>query len=290
VLKIRVNPSFFTLRLLLGLGVCAALTVSASAGRVNFDDLAGQLATELAKANVKSVAVADFLSSDGQKSDLGWYLARKLSHDLLARADSFRTLDRAELADTKISADDLASPDLLNRIHILWGVLSIVTGVVETSSDRYLVTVTLRKATDGTVIATGSQKLPHSRILDLLSPEGAEAGAANPVGANVMGVGLPACTYCPIPQYSDGARKAGIQSAIVVLMVTVSIKGTAEKISVVKSPGYGLAEQAIESVSEWKFRPASGKDGVPVAVAAPVEVSFHLFENGKEITRGGVMG
>jgi hypothetical protein len=68
-------------------------------------------------------------------------------------------------------------------------------------------------------------------------------------------------------------------------MVTVSINGIVEKISVVKNPGYGLAEQAIESVTWWRFRPASGKDGTPVSVAVPVEVSFHLFENRKEITR-----
>lgn len=99
-----------------------------------------------------------------------------------------------------------------------------------------------------------------------------------------------ACTYCPIPPYSDGARKMGISPATVVLMVTVSINGIDEEICVVKNPGYGLAEQAIESVSEWRFRPASGKDGKPVSAAVPVEVSSHLFENGKEITRAKVMG
>jgi hypothetical protein len=87
----------------------------------------------------------------------------------------------------KLSADDLASPDLLNRIHILWGVESIVTGVVQIASDHYLVTVALRKAASGAVIATASQKLPYVRILDLLNPEGAVARAAAPRSVQMLG-------------------------------------------------------------------------------------------------------
>jgi hypothetical protein len=62
----------------------------------------GGLRRNSKKANVKSVGVADLPASDAQKSDLGWYLASRLSHDLLVKADNFRLLDRAELADTKI--------------------------------------------------------------------------------------------------------------------------------------------------------------------------------------------
>ena len=270
----RLDSGWFPLRVMLAFVVCAMLAGSAIAQHPSFDDLAERLATEITKANAKSVAVADFLGTNGQKLDLGWYLASKLSDDLLAKAKNFRILDRAELTDTRITADDLISADSLKRIAALWGVQTIVTGVVEISADQYLVTVTLRRAEDAVVVATASQMLPHSRILDLLSPAGAEVEATKPVGAGVMGVGVPVCTYCPIPGYSDEARKARIQSATVVLMVTISTKGSAEKISVMKSPGYGLAEKAIENVSDWRFRPAPGKDGTPVPVAVPIEVTF----------------
>lgn len=270
----RLDSGWSPLRVVLGFFFCAVWTGSALAQHLSFDELAERLASEITKADAKSVAVVDFLSASGQKSDLGWYLASKLSDDLLAKAKNFRILDRAELTDTKISAEDVASPESLRRIGSTWGVETIVTGVVEISADQYLVAVTLRRAADGGLIATASQVLPHLRILDLLSPAGADLGGAKPVGAGVMGVGVPSCAYCPVPGYSDEARKARIQSATVVLMVTISAKGTAEKISVMKSPGYGLAEKAIETVSDWKFRPAPGKDGAPVSVAVPVEVAF----------------
>jgi TonB family protein len=270
----RLESGWSSLRVVLGLVVCAMLTAPISAQHLSLDDLAERLASQITKADVKSVAVVDFLGTNGQKSDLGWYLASKLSDDLLGKAKNFRILDRAELTDTRINAEDAASAESLKRIGGTWGVETIVTGVVEISADQYLVTVTLRKTADGAVIATASQVLQHSRVLDLLSPAGAEVGAADPLRAGVMGVGVPACTYCPVPGYSDQARKARIQSATVVLMVTISAKGSAEKISVLKSPGYGLAEKAIETVSDWKFRPAPGKDGAPVPVAVPIEVSF----------------
>ena len=63
---------------------------------------------------------------------------------------------------------------------------------------------------------------------------------------------------------------------IVVLMVVITLDGRATNIQVVKSPGLGLDEKAIEAVKNWKFEPAM-KDGKPVAVQINVEVSFRLY-------------
>jgi len=38
--------------------------------------------------------------------------------------------------------------------------------------------------------------------------------------------------------------------------------------------GYGLDEEAIKAVQKWKFVPATN-NGVPVAVAVNLEVTFH---------------
>jgi hypothetical protein len=46
---------------------------------------------------------------------------------------------------------------------------------------------------------------------------------------------------------------------------------------VVKDPGNGLGLQAVESVRKWKFKPAAGPDGRPVAVTCPIEVTFRFF-------------
>lgn len=83
----------------------------------------------------------------------------------------------------------------------------------------------------------------------------------------------PVVTHAPDPKCSKDADKARIH-ATVALTVVVGTDGLAHDIAVVKSVGFGLAEQTIEGVREWKFKPgkASGK---PAAVQIRVEVEFH---------------
>jgi TonB family protein len=95
--------------------------------------------------------------------------------------------------------------------------------------------------------------------------------------AGVNGVGIPSCIYCPIPQYTDKARAAKLSGSVVVQAV-VTADGRAENISIVKGHelGLGLDENAIRAVAEWRFKPALGPDGKPVAVLVPVEVTFRI--------------
>jgi protein TonB len=46
---------------------------------------------------------------------------------------------------------------------------------------------------------------------------------------------------------------------------------------VVKGPGLGLEEKAVEAVKQWRFKPALGPSGKPVAVVVPIEVTFRLL-------------
>ena len=64
---------------------------------------------------------------------------------------------------------------------------------------------------------------------------GVLAGIARPGAA---GVTVPACVYCPNPNYTDAARAAKF-SGSVVLQVVVTADGRAENISVARKAGYG---------------------------------------------------
>jgi len=90
------------------------------------------------------------------------------------------------------------------------------------------------------------------------------------------GVGYPSCLYCPEPQYSEDARKAKFQG-IVVLSVIIQPDGHATNIQVVKGAGLGLDEKAIDAVRTWRFKPAVGPNGTPVATITPIEVNFRLL-------------
>ncbi len=90
------------------------------------------------------------------------------------------------------------------------------------------------------------------------------------------GVGYPSCLYCPEPQYSEDARKAKYQGTVV-LEVIIHPDGHATNIRIVKGPGLGLEEKAVEAVRTWRFKPARGPDGKPVATLTPIEVTFRLL-------------
>jgi protein TonB len=94
--------------------------------------------------------------------------------------------------------------------------------------------------------------------------------------AGTGGVGYPSCLYCPEPQYSEDARKAKWQGTVV-LNVVITPDGRATNIQIVKGPGLGLEDKAIEAVRNWRFKPALGPDGKAVATLTPIEVTFRLL-------------
>lgn len=94
--------------------------------------------------------------------------------------------------------------------------------------------------------------------------------------AGVNGVGQPQCIYCPPPEFSEEARKAKYQG-VVLLEVTITADGRVIDPVVVKGPGLGLDEKAIEGVKKWKMRAALGPGGKPVTCRAPIEVTFRLY-------------
>jgi len=109
---------------------------------------------------------------------------------------------------------------------------------------------------------------------------GSPAGTAGPLPAGIAragvgGVTQPRCTYCPNPSYSEEARAARVQGSVI-LSVVVGSTGQVEKAVALRGPGHGLEQQAIEAIQGWRFTPAAGPDGKPVACIVNIEVTFRL--------------
>jgi TonB family protein len=101
----------------------------------------------------------------------------------------------------------------------------------------------------------------------------APASGAYRVGG---GVTAPQLLYKKEPEYTEAARKAKL-AGTVLLYIEVEPDGTAgPNIRVVRGLDPGLDEQAVAAIRQWKFRPGQ-KDGMPVTVAATVEVNFRLL-------------
>jgi len=78
------------------------------------------------------------------------------------------------------------------------------------------------------------------------------------------------------PEYTTEARKARIQGTVTMEVVVLE-DGTVGDVKITESldQKYGLDEQAVKAVQEWRFKPGT-KDHKPVAVRVSIEMSFTL--------------
>ncbi len=90
------------------------------------------------------------------------------------------------------------------------------------------------------------------------------------------GMSAPVLVHKVEPRYTEEARGAGIQGTVL-LQVEIEPTGkvSTEHIRVSRSLGYGLDEQAIECVRQWRFKPAL-RNGYAVPAKAGIEVNFRL--------------
>ena len=111
-------------------------------------------------------------------------------------------------------------------------------------------------------------------LIQIASPSD-RPGASGPVfRVGEEDVKAPSILYRVEPTYSNEGNKAKIQG-VVVLSAIVRKDGGIEIVKVARGLGYGLDENAIAALKQWKFRPGT-KNGVPVDVALNVEVNFSL--------------
>ena len=88
------------------------------------------------------------------------------------------------------------------------------------------------------------------------------------------GVTAPTIASKVDPEYTEAARKEKIQGTVV-LEVVINEEGVPKVTRVVRTLGYGLDENAVKALEQWRFRPGT-KDGQPVKVGLNVEVNFNL--------------
>jgi TonB family protein len=120
----------------------------------------------------------------------------------------------------------------------------------------------------------------YPRIINRIMPTGRLNGgfAQSPLGNRFPPPAYdkpPVATYTPAAQYSEQARAAKL-NGIVIVSVLVTEEGIPIDPQVVRSAGMGLDEKAIESVLQYRFKPAM-KDGAPVEARIAVEVNFRLY-------------
>jgi protein TonB len=97
---------------------------------------------------------------------------------------------------------------------------------------------------------------------------------AKPHRACEEGVTPPKVLYKTEPGYTEAARNAKIEGAVV-LSMEIDTDGLAQNVRVIQGLDGGLDQSAMAAVSQWRFKPGE-KDNKPVVVEARIEVNFRL--------------
>ena len=93
--------------------------------------------------------------------------------------------------------------------------------------------------------------------------------------ASIGGISSPICEFCPAPEYTYVAKAKKLQG-VVIAQVLVNVSGGAGNVKIVRTPNPALANAAMRTVRNWRFKPARNSQGEPVPVIVDVAVSFRL--------------
>lgn len=266
-----------------------------AAYRAGLHALAGRILKRADKAkchpNHCAILVANFTGHSGFTSRLGIQLADAFSAELVAQGSGIQIIDRSRLRDY-LERERIPYKLLKDREAASWlatqlSANAVLMGTIEQLGDRWNLLVELLNASNAKI---GLQEATDISIADpqgsldgiepfekerSISTRATTHGSAE-ARAGVNGNGVPQCIYCPPPLYTNEARNAKFQGDVV-LEVTVEPNGRADDIHILRGIPFGMNEQAIKSVSQWKFKPATGEEGKLVPVLVPIEVTFRLY-------------
>jgi TonB family protein len=266
-------------------------------GEGQLDSLAVHAAQKIREANLEErepkVLVIDFFrSSPGHSSRLGTLLADRFSESLTAYSARLNILDRKILKDylttNWTTLEDLRSPDLCLQIGHQMGATGVILGTLYEENGQISLTVHLEGFGPAAKEADIFQETDERARFPVTEEMHAMLFASGPnyarkaddipeepgVFKSGLEAGVPSCTSCPMPDFSDAAH-AGKFHGTVLLSIVVTAEGRATSIYVLKGAPFGLTTKAIEAVQYWRFEPGL-KDGNPVPVRVQVETTFHL--------------
>jgi TonB family protein len=269
---------------LFALFVCASVhaqTSSPPSIDPDFSQIAARIADPLQKSHVTKVIFADLKGPNGETHPAGRWLADQLANACQENFPDLAVIIRPADEAAALAADgsDFRSnpPRSLEDWARRMGASVFVSGTFAKLPEGIGITLTATTAAERPQqIAQLSGLLPMTEAISSLSAQPLPVFRGGIPRAGLAGNTVPTCVYCPSPKYAKEAKAAKYEGSVV-LQATISEDGRAINISIVKDPGKGLGEKAVEAVRRWKFRPAVGPDGRPTAVICPIEVRFHLY-------------
>jgi TonB family protein len=240
------------------------------------DALADKLAASLSRAKLTTVLVFDFVGPDGMDA-LGQKLAADFRASMAKSGQDLQVEDYSLLLGL-LKKNELVLANLHDTATARWivgqtevdvwvyGTLSNGIGGLKLTLDAYPVKPSERYFEFATSI-------PFTDDLKALIGEEQKDEFSSLPRAGQGGYSHPACIYCPYIRYTDEAVRQKF-SGTVVLELTVDPDGHAKDIRVKVGLPFGLTQRSVETVKEWRLKPATAPDGKPAAVRERVKLRF----------------
>ena len=285
--RFAMNPPIF-MKLLLALVFSAALAATGTAQDHSSPNPTGTLtpetvkvhkldenltAPELIPRDYSPVLVTDCQHPESVKEELKY---------IVDSAGNVHNIQAPEDADADMT---LLLFQYMRTVHFKpaqWNGLPVAVGLADTISfhacyiektdeaGRAVHRVKLTTAPDHRFASWGHA--PAEVTLFNVGPDGQEGIEHTGRGT---GVTPPMPVHTADPQFSEYARRNKIQGTVV-LQFIVDSNGLPQNVEVVKPIGYGLDQNAVESVRQYRFKPAM-KNGRPVPAYLTVVVNFRLY-------------
>jgi TonB family protein len=251
-------------------------------------ELANRVAANISKLTAKrKILVLDFSGPEKLWLPFSAWLADQFSAGLVHAGEPLEIIPRSQLADA-MAERHLAAKETLDdknaeSLAQLLGADAIVKGSFVAFGDRLIVDVAyLTTAANSWASAPPTQTV-HSKIevvpeiaahLDV--PFNSLRPKDGIYRAWEAGIGSPVCVRCPrvpYPRAASGRRVEGV----ITLDTIITANGDVAKVRIIKSVDPALDEAAVDTVRNWKFKPATDPDGKAVPVRQMIEVTFHLY-------------
>jgi TonB family protein len=178
--------------------------------------------------------------------------------DLEARIASLVTLSRNRRACSHRTA--IATAALTALLGLPLGALA----APEVVAYVQVRTANLPRALMAAVSAASSDPATAVRTVRLAPPESDVSGTIAPEVVE----------YTTPPLYSDEARQRGVEG-VVVVHARIDAAGHVRQTSVIRGLGFGLDQNALVALRQWRFRPGT-RNGVPIETDIDIEIEFTL--------------
>jgi TonB family protein len=258
------------------------LSVAIEQPRAAISTLAERLSVQLLAANKKKPFILDLTLPNETPCPLGAWLADKISESLAQSHPELNVIQRDRWNSARDPADfahDSNQEYARNeqRAQSLGAEVLIQGNFAATPHGLGITLMASDRLAGGESHFEALAEIPLTSEMQALltSPLPQRAMLDGVLKASVAGIGSPLCEICPPPEYTYVAKAKKLQG-VVIAQVWVATNGAAEKVKIVRTPNPALANAAIRTVHNWRFKPAHDAQGEFVPVVVDVAVAFRL--------------